>query len=164
MGHLKNSATSIHLNDPVLRYTITMSRISQALQILFDNLYLFSRMGLIKWDHGHYSVLSCKFWLYADLLNIIRFSYELKSEITDQIDRQSLNLKHGQHSLYSTLRCVANRRPDLILQLVRNVADVWLPLNGAGVLELSRGATGLCGTVSSFLGLVSAWKNTRKLM
>ena len=164
--HLQSSAVSVHINNPVLRYTITLSRISRALQMFFDNLYLFSKLGLIKLDHSNLWSLSCKFWLYADILNIVRLSYEIKNDVIEQLNRQDVNGKH--HTVCSACKCLFNtvkynRRPEIFLELVKNLCEVWVPVNATGAVKISPGAVAFCGTVSSLLGLVSVWKNTYKI-
>lgn len=160
---MRGAAVSIHINDPILRYSITLSRISSALQFLCDNIYLFSTVGLVSLDQGSLASLSSKLWLYADVMNIIRVSYEIKQEINEQFNRQSSNLKHFDHSLYSTCRCVMSRRPDLFVDLVKNMSDVWLPVHSSGLARLSPGFIGFCGTISSVLSASTVWQKSRKL-
>ena len=161
--HMRGAAVSIHINDPILRYSMTLSRISSALQFLCDNVYLFSKLGLVKVDQGGLVSLSSKLWLYADFMNIIRVTYEIRHEINEQFDRQESYLKHSNHSLYSTCRCVMSRRPDLFVDLVKNLSDIWLPIHSSGVTTLSPGTVGFCGTVSSVLGAATIWQKSRKL-
>ena len=161
--HMRGAAVSIHINDPILRYSITLSRISSAFQFFCDNIYLFSKLGIVKLDQDNLVSISCKCWLYADLMNIIRVVYEIRHEINEQIDRQESNLNHSDHSFYSTCRCVMSRRPDLFVDLVKNVSDIWLPLHSSGYTTLSPGTVGFCGTVSSVLGAATIWQKSRKL-
>ena len=160
---MRGAAVSIHINDPILRYSMTLSRISSALQFFCDNVYLFSKLGLVELDQGGLVSLSSKLWLYADFMNIIRVTYEIRHEINEQFDRQESNLKHSNHSLYSTCRCVMSRRPDLFVDLVKNLSDIWLPIHSSGVTTLSPGTVGFCGTVSSVLGAATIWQKSRKL-
>ncbi|KAL5258340.1 hypothetical protein ACHWQZ_G008991 [Mnemiopsis leidyi] len=161
--HMRGAAVAIHINDPILRYSITLSRISSALQFLCDNVYLFSRLGLLRLDQGNLLSVSSKLWLYADLLNIIRVCYEIRHEIKEQIDRQESNIRNSKHSFYSTCKCVMVRRPDLVIDLVKNVSDVWLPVHASGLTQLSPGSVGLFGTVSSVLGAATIWQKSGKL-
>ena len=160
---MRGAAVAIHINDPILRYSITLSRISSALQFLCDNVYLFSRLGLLRLDQGNLLSVSSKLWLYADLLNIIRVCYEIRHEIKEQIDRQESNIRNSKHSFYSTCKCVMVRRPDLVMDLVKNVSDVWLPVHASGLTQLSPGSVGLFGTVSSVLGAATIWQKSGKL-
>lgn len=162
--HIQSAAVTIHIKDPILRYAITLSRISQAFQLLFDNLYLFSKIGLLRLDHQNLSSTSTKFWLYADLLNLIRVLYEIKRELGEQARIQEINLKHGKHTFYSTLRCTVARRPELFVEFLKHFSDIWLPLNSSGFVNISPGTAGLCGTISSVLGAIAVWDKTNKLL
>ena len=163
MEHLRSAAVSINIDDPILRYSITLSRISQAFQLLFDNFYLFSRLGLIRLEQGQMQSLATKFWLYADLLNLIRAGYEIQREMKDQQKRQKSNLKNYNHSFYGTCKSVVKRRPDLFIDLAKNLTDVWVPLNSLNITNHSPGVVGLCGTVSSVLSAMTIWDRSLKL-
>ena len=158
---LRAAATSIHLNDPVLRYTLTLSRISQALQLLCDNLYLFSRLGLLKLaSPSTLSSTSSKLWLYCDLLTLLRVCYEMRKEYRALRERHEMDERKG--GVVSTCRDLVSRRPELVSSLVGVAADVWLPLNSCGVISVSPGVIGLCGTVSSVISARDMWSKTQK--
>lgn len=46
------------------------------------------------------------------------------------------------------------------MQLVSDICDLSIPLSGLGLVKLDDGIVGLAGTVSSLIGLHSAWKRT----
>ena len=158
---LRAAASSIHLNDPVLRYTLTLARISQSIQLLCDNLYLFSKVGLIKFcSPSTLSSTSSKLWLYCDILTLLRVCYEMRKEYRAISERHEMDTR--EVGLVSTCREVTKRRPELVTSFVGAAADVWLPLNSCGVINVSPGVVGLCGTVSSLISARDLWWKSQK--
>lgn len=51
----------------------------------------------------------------------------------------------------------------LLLDTVKNVADIFLPLSSLGYINLSPGIQGLLGLISSLLSLMCVWDSTLKL-
>ena len=106
--------------------------------------------------------ISNNFWLYADLLHIVRNVYELRHELNEQISRQKTEVEHSGECLIGALRAVISRRPDLAVELIRTLADVCLPLHNCKVVNISPGWLGLFGTISSVLGAKSVWDQSKK--
>lgn len=46
------------------------------------------------------------------------------------------------------------------IQLVSDLCDLAIPLSGLGYVKLDDGIVGIAGTVSSLIGVWSAWKKT----
>jgi hypothetical protein len=51
-------------------------------------------------------------------------------------------------------------RSQVVTQLVSDCCDLVVPSASLGLVELDDGIVGLAGTVSSIIGLQSAWRKT----
>jgi hypothetical protein len=61
------------------------------------------------------------------------------------------------------VRCLSENKP-VILDLVKNCADLVLPLEAMGHIHASPGVQGLAGIVSSVIGIVTTWQPLLRLV
>jgi len=127
---LHASVASVGHPDIVLRVTITLSRISNAMFLLCDHFIWLHRAKLINVDVDGWNELSNRWWLYGDIMNLARDIYEVQKEGSFLLENKPL-----------------------LVDLVKNVADIILPLAALGYLKAPRIAAFL-GVVSSILGTV----------
>ncbi|XP_005094067.1 peroxisomal membrane protein 11B [Aplysia californica] len=170
---------SIHLTDSVLRYTITLSKLNQAVYLLFDHIIWAGRVGLAMIDKDKWSKLSAQFWIVTLILNLVRDIYEicivLSSELKARTERSSRSLYKNGLSDHKTAskpiltnsqlvkKCVEENKP-LFLDLVKNLSDLVLPLEALGHVKASPGVQGLVGTISSVIGVWQSWNPLLRLV
>ena len=109
---LRSSVASVGHPDIVLRVTITLSRISNAMFLLCDHFVWLHRAKVINVDVDGWNELSNRWWLYGDIMNLARDIYEVQRE--------------GSF--------IWENKP-LLLDLVKNLADIILPLAALGDLS-----------------------------
>lgn len=166
MDHVRSASATIHLNDPFLRYSITLSNISQAFQVLFDHAFIFSKLGFLKFENKAIQKHANKFWLYADILNIFRACYEIHREVQAQkVQRNQKYLVEDteNQTVANLLNECVSKRPEVFLDLLKNVCDVFLPLNSLEIVRIGPGMSGALGTISSLLGAMTVWDVNLKL-
>jgi len=127
---LHSSVASVGHPDIVLRVTITLSRISNAMFLLCDHFIWLHRAKVINVDVDGWNELSNRWWLYGDIMNLARDIYEVRKEGSFLLENKPL-----------------------LVDLVKNLADIVLPLAALGYLKAPRIAAFL-GVVSSLLGTV----------
>lgn len=125
-----SSLASVGHPDIVLRITITLSRISNAMFLLCDHFIWLHRAKVINVDVEGWNELSNRWWLYGDIMNLARDIYEVRKEGSFLLENKPL-----------------------LVDLLKNLADIILPLAALGYLRAPRLAAFL-GVVSSILGIV----------
>ena len=95
--------------DIVLRITITLSRISNAMFLFCDHFIWLHRAKVINVDVDGWNELSNRWWLYGDIMNLARDIYEVRKEGSFVLENKPL-----------------------LVDLVKNLADIILPLAALG--------------------------------
>ena len=106
---LHSSVASVGHPDIVLRVTITLSRISNAMFLLCDHFIWLHRAKVINVDVDGWNELSNRWWLYGDIMNLARDIYEVRKEGSFLLENKPL-----------------------LVDLVKNLADIVLPLAALG--------------------------------
>ncbi|XP_054720442.1 peroxisomal membrane protein 11B-like [Uloborus diversus] len=159
---LYSALSSLHLDDPHLRFSITFSRINMALYLFSDHIIWLGRTGLLNIDKDKWSKLSYQLWLYYLTMNLYRDIYEISS-IVNRWNSGDLNTelqcgkKKPSNSLIYKLNMLCKLlklRKDLALDSIKNACDVCLPLAQLGYLKISPRAIGVLGTISSLAGIL----------
>ena len=164
IDHLKKASRTIHLADPVLRLTITLSQINRGFYLLFDHIIWAGRVGLITVDVEYWKKLSSKFWLVALVLGLVRDAYELL--LAYQVERKrQRETGHSREEPSSriTFLTTLQHNPSVVLDAVKNGADFFIPPYNIGLIKLPTGIIGLLGTISSLVGLYTIWNDSTKL-
>jgi hypothetical protein len=90
-------------------------------------------------------------------------SLYLLQQTQQLIQQQSASSSSAQQKA-ETIESLRRRQFEFFLELLRNLFDVPIPLTGlsqtvAGVIP--TGMVGLCGTVSSIIGIQQVWSKTK---
>jgi peroxin-11B len=165
---------SLHITDDVIRWTVTLSKISQAIFLFFDHIIYFHNLGVIKTDKAKWSKISAQFWFFSLALNLTRNFYDLSNIAKMEMSKQQKK-ENGQHSNGAVSRiprntsalsvgwqCVCDNKP-VFLDLLKNASDLILPLNTLGKVDASAGVQGFLGIISSAIGVVTVWNPNLKL-
>ncbi|XP_030596601.1 peroxisomal membrane protein 11B isoform X2 [Archocentrus centrarchus] len=180
---LEAAKRAIHLSDSVLRLCLTISHLNRAMYFACDNVLWAGKTGIIsKLDQHKWSQRSFRYYLFALILNLTRDAYELhllmereahsrttksppspSSSIPLPADHLSpLSLPATQpinfRWLYRQLHLVATvlySNPPLLLDLVKNSCDIFIPLDRLGIYPTGPGFVGACGLASSVLSILT---------
>ncbi|XP_060074179.1 peroxisomal membrane protein 11B-like [Ylistrum balloti] len=178
LDFVKAALKSFHIKDTVLRLTITMSKINQACFLLFDHIIYAHNVGLITTDKKKWSQISARFWVVSLILNLARNVYDLVNIVQEEMRQQQSQEKHGQqingdtdhskrtsrsHNTNIVGKIVMQNKP-VMLDLVKNLADLVLPLSTLGKVDASAGTQGFLGLISSAAGIASVWDSSLKLV
>jgi hypothetical protein len=145
---LCSARESIRLNDDVLRITLTMSKIATALLIMVDNLLWLARVGICEIDRRKWFLTSCRLWLYAITMNLIRDWFEVKRTTAGTTNVLNRMRKRDSDSL-SDLMAWINAYPALAVDIVKNSCDFFIPMSALNYCPLSGKMIGVLGLVSS---------------
>lgn len=190
---LDSALKTIHIEDHFLRYILTLANINQALYLVLDNTLWLNSIGIIHLNKkAKLLEYSNKFWLFSLLLNLARNLNEILAIIQgtefinnqDPFNKYTFNEASGVYTskpphsqsfsrsakkfLIKVLKivcllCLNKSYHPLVLDTLKNVFDIFLPLSGLKFIDLSPGMQGLCGLMSSLIGLIILWDTRLKL-
>ena len=154
---------TIHLTNPALRFLVTMVKISRGLYLLLDHLIWAARMNLVTIDNRFWGRLSNRFWALAIFLSLLRDLYELLVAVRlerNRLSQYSISSSPSARELVSNV--VTNNQP-LVIDMVKNSTDLWIPLSRLDLVYLPSGLVGLLGVISSIAGLMTSYDQRWKL-
>lgn len=159
---LEAAKRSIHLKDTVLRLCLTLSHLNRAMYFACDNLLWAGKTGLMpKLDQSKWSQRSFRYYLFALILNLVRDVYELRllveceSRSRGTKGEESHTTPCGVSSQLQLLVSVLHHNPPLLLDLVKNSCDLFVPLDRLGIYSTGPGWVGACGLTSSLLSILT---------
>ncbi|XP_039978670.1 peroxisomal membrane protein 11B [Xiphias gladius] len=180
MEALEAAKRAIHLSDSVLRLCLTISHLNRAMYFACDNVLWAGKAGLIsKLDQHKWSQRSFRYYLFALILNLTRDVYEIRllmecearyraaksppspypsttlSSPTAPADVAlpfiSVRVRRQLHLLVTVLYS----NPPLLLDLLKNSCDIFIPLDRLGMYPTGPGFVGACGLASSVLSILT---------
>ncbi|KAG5674600.1 hypothetical protein PVAND_004554 [Polypedilum vanderplanki] len=171
-----SSLKSIHYSDAWIAFTSTVTKICQAIFLLTDHIIWLSRSGLFKnIDTPKWSQRSNRYWVVSLIMSIIRDVYEINRVISSFTSYKDLTqcIASSMFSIRSTkdiTRCASSLAEFLVtykhitIDTIKNVCDLFIPLNGLGYTKLSPKVIGLLGVISSLMGLIVVLDPSCKLL
>lgn len=175
----------MHLSDVVLRFCITVSHLNRALYFACDNVLWAGKSGLApRVDQEKWAQRSFRYYLFSLIMNLSRDAYEIRLLMEQESSACSRRLKGSgggvpggietggagspgtpggslpQVALKLRLRVLLLARvlrghPPLLLDVVRNACDLFIPLDKLGLWHCGPGIVGFCGLVSSILSILT---------
>ena len=165
MDLLRASLHTLHLVNPIHRLLITLSKINRGLYLLFDHIVWAAKLKLITADAARWNKTASRFWTIAVVFGLLRDIYDLlivfKAELAQSATTQGR--RNRGRSLSSAVSRTLVNHPALALDLLKNSTDIFIPLSNLQVVNMSSGAVGLMGVVSSLCGLIALWNDSLKL-
>lgn len=181
LDFIQAALKSLHISDDVIRWTVTLSKISQSMFLLFDHIIYFHNLGIIKTDKAKWSKISAQFWFFSLALNLTRNFYDIANLVQLEMSKQQKRGNEMQPSngevtasytgrrtpnvgtLSVLVQCVCDNKP-VFLDLIKNTSDLVLPLNTLGKINASTGVQGFLGIISSMIGVATVWNPNLKLV
>uniref|UniRef100_A0A1A7WZH8 Peroxisomal biogenesis factor 11 beta n=1 Tax=Iconisemion striatum TaxID=60296 RepID=A0A1A7WZH8_9TELE len=167
---LQAAKRSIHLSDSVLRLCLTISHLNRAMYFACDNVLWVGKTGLVsKLDQKKWSQRSFRYYLFALILNLTRDLYELGLLLDSETRYQSTKGPPSPaepasssssplvwlHGRLRQILTVLHNNPPLLLDLLKNSCDIFIPLDRLGIYPTGPGFVGTCGLVSSVLSIIT---------
>ncbi|KAI5087487.1 peroxisomal membrane protein 11B [Silurus meridionalis] len=173
---LEAAKRAIHLSDCVLRLCITVSHLNRVMYFICDNLLWAGKTGLLpRLDQDKWSQRSFRYYLFALILNLTRDVYEIHGLMERERRTSKAHLSgavENDESSSSTPRCasvfsariqqqlrllsaVLRSNPPLLLDTLKNLCDVFIPLDKLGLYPTGAGFVGACGLTSSLLSILT---------
>ncbi|XP_078393021.1 peroxisomal membrane protein 11B [Cetorhinus maximus] len=176
---LEAAKRAIHLSDLVLRFCITVSHLNRAMYFGCDNLLWAGKVGLVpSLDQDKWSQRSFRYYLFALIMNLSRDAYEISvlgerearcqgkagTEAGGGGDGAAGAALAGRARARLCLLCrVLRSNPPLLLDVLKNCCDLFIPLDRLGLLKTSPGVVAFCGLSSSILSILTICQPWLKL-
>lgn len=161
--HFHVALKTIHLHNPVQQLLVTLARINRGLYLLMDHIVWVGKVKLLDVNTAKWSHAAARFWLLAVIFSLCRDLYELWAALMVERSRLRHDTTGGSQTLRTALERTAHNNPAIVMDTVKNVTDVFLPLQSLEFINLPGGVIGLLGVVSSLCNLASIWEGTLKL-
>uniref|UniRef100_A0A8D0H940 Peroxisomal biosis factor 11 alpha n=1 Tax=Sphenodon punctatus TaxID=8508 RepID=A0A8D0H940_SPHPU len=163
---------TMQLPDLVPRFCLTASNLTRFLYFICDTVLWARSVGLLldiekkKWRDG-----ATKCYYYSLMMNLARDLYEIcwRMEHIAQAEKTKQNPSvHGEQDqdllclgicglqpFISLLISTLWKHPPLLLDTVKNLCDLSSPLNQLRIYKTNQGVIGLCGLISSLVGILT---------
>ena len=168
VDNFRAALQTIHLRNPLLRLLVTLTKLNRGLYLMIDHLVWAYRMRLVRINIDSWSKHANRFWLLAIFLALVRDTYEFIRAV--HVERKRIqqyssgpNSKETAVSIRSVLHSVVCNNPAVVVDLVKNSADFFIPLSRLDILYIPSGIVGLLGVVSSLAGISADFNEQLKL-
>ncbi|XP_064472785.1 peroxisomal membrane protein 11B-like [Ornithodoros turicata] len=165
---LHSALATIGLPNVPLRLCLTLTRLAYALYMLVDNLVWLHQVGLITIDKDGWYHTANKLWLVSAVAALARDLYEVSELLTLYLGGGGAPALRSRCKQISTLSELGVQfltvHRSLVLDLVKNFADFWLPYTALGYTGLRPGTIGLLGIISSLAGIMPMFQPSLKLV
>nr|XP_046164040.1 peroxisomal membrane protein 11A [Oncorhynchus gorbuscha] len=184
LGNTVNSIDAakrtLQLSDPVLRLCLTVANLNRALYFICDNVLWARNVGLVPGiDKERWSLnASCCYFLSL-VMSLTRDVYVITQTMVQRTRDRQFQKKMDQHLndnpdvatvivpqldaflflLFESLKS----HPSVTLDTLKNICDIFIPLDRLGVYRSNPGVVGFCGLISSLLGIVSVLHPSLKI-
>ncbi|XP_010083972.1 PREDICTED: peroxisomal membrane protein 11B, partial [Pterocles gutturalis] len=169
---LEAAKRAIHLSDMVLRFCLPLSHLTPAMYLACDNVLWAGKAGLLHGlDQEKWSQRAFRYYLFALVVNLSRDAYEIRVLMEREASGKrakgsgnglQLRADNGLQQLGLRLQIqlrllihVLRNNPPLLLDVVKNACDIFIPLDKLGLYKTSPGFVGLCGLTSSILSILT---------
>ncbi|KAL1966993.1 hypothetical protein VTN77DRAFT_3737 [Rasamsonia byssochlamydoides] len=157
--HLKAAAVAFDNKnpvDPVLRHLAVGRQLGYAGYLTLDTVTLVDAIGFRKFEaakklQNH----AYRAWLSGLIFSFVAGVYTLWRL---QEKEKTINLKEGEGVVEA--KKIQRERAAARIQLVSDICDLTVPLSALGYVNFDDGLVGIAGTISSLIGVWSAWKKS----
>lgn len=173
---IEASKASIQLSDPVLCYSLTAANLNRVFYFTCDTVLWVRSVDLVsdinkeKWRHR-----ASQCYFYSLLFHLARDVYvimncmekERKCKRKDGANGPTPNpsntlLKSLENFLFILFLSLKNH-PPVLLDTIKNMCDLFSPLDRLGFFKTNPGFIGICGLVSSIVGILTVTNPQLKL-
>ncbi|XP_058521577.1 peroxisomal membrane protein 11A isoform X2 [Ochotona princeps] len=163
---------SIHATDPVPRLCLTLANLNRVIYFICDTMLWVKSVGLATGiSKEAWRRRAARHYYYFLLLSLARDVYEISLQMGrvahdrakkekgssqgpcgyNVADEETEWLQSFLLLLFRSLK----RHPPLLLDTVKNLCDILIPLSQLGIYKSNRGLIGLGGLVSSVTGIIT---------
>jgi hypothetical protein len=159
----RSALDTIHLQNPLLRFLITLTKVNRGVYLLIDHLVWAQRMRLITIDSKYWSWVSNQCWMLALILGLLRDLYEVFMAWSSEKERLGKYLSYDESVTTKAMFSVVQNNPAICVDIIKNGGDLLIPISRLDMVYVPGGIIGLLGVISSLAGLVATYNERLKL-
>ncbi|KAG9330486.1 hypothetical protein JZ751_024211 [Albula glossodonta] len=166
VNSLDAAKRTLRLSDPVLRLCLTVSNLNRALYFICDNVLWARKVGLLQdLDKERWRLNASRYYYFALVMSLTRDAYVIaqimvqrarhRQKAGQQMDGHAAGASHFLPKVDAFLSLLfesLRNHPPVVLDTVKNVCDLLIPLDRLGIYQTNAGVVGFCGLLSSLLG------------
>lgn len=179
MSSVDAARKTLHLTDPVLRFCLTVANLNRALYFICDNVLWARSINLIQdIDKDRWGLNATRYYFYSLMMNLVqdvyliiqlmipksldeRYRQKVDRHLSESPDAAPVIIPQLDAFLFLLIESLRSH-PALALDVLKNVCDLFVILDKMGIYRTNEGVTGLCGLVSSLLGILLVLKPSLK--
>lgn len=179
LGNIVHAIVAAHkaslLPCAIPRFFLTASNMNRVMYFACDTVLWVKSVGLLsdinekKWRNW-----ATKCYYYSLVINLVKDFYELcwrmKQATCSQKPKKTSTaggpkfqkmafLTNGELQTFLLLAFLTLKDyPPLLLDMVKNLCDIFSPLDRLGIYKTNPGVIGLCGVISSLVGILTVMR------
>ncbi|KAK7891346.1 hypothetical protein WMY93_023309 [Mugilogobius chulae] len=163
---------TMQITDPVLCLSLTAANLSRALYFICDNLLWLRNVGLIRDINKEcWNLQASRCYLFSLTMNLIRDAYVIGQLMVQRARDKDFKRKMDAHlsespevaeavvpqldALLFILLQIVKSHPAVALDTLKNMCDLFIPMDKLGIYQSNAGVVGFCGLMSSVIGIVT---------
>nr|XP_060611173.1 peroxisomal membrane protein 11A [Anolis sagrei ordinatus] len=164
---------SAQLPNVIPRLCLTASNLNRAMYFICDTVLWVKSVGLVSnVDKKKWRDWATRCYYYSLMMNLAEDLYELcwRMERMARMQSPKEDSSSCSHNVDESLLpfplflCLALRKhPPLLLDTVKNLCDLSSPLDRLGIYRSNPGIIGICGLISSLVGILTIAKPQLRL-
>ncbi|MBN3307772.1 PX11A protein, partial [Amia calva] len=171
---------TLHLSDPMLRFCLTVANLNRALYFICDNALWVRSIGLLPdLNKDRWSLHASRYYFVSLVMNLTRDVYKIYNIMERRARDKRFQQKTNEHlndnrdvacvlvpklDAFLLLLCESLRaNPAVLLDTVKNLCDLFIPMDKLGIYRTNAGVVGFCGLMSSLLGILSVLKPSLRI-
>ncbi|KAM8861967.1 peroxisomal membrane protein 11A [Synchiropus picturatus] len=180
VNSIEAAKRTVRLSDRVLSLCLTAANLSRALYFLCDNTLWAQNVRLISHiDKERWSLNASRFYLVSLVMNLTTDLYFIVQLMTQKAKDKDFRRQMESHlsecpevaevvvprldALVFLLLSSLKSDPTVALDTLKNICDLFIPLDKLGIYKSNAGVVGFCGLVSSLIGLLTVLQPKLKI-
>ncbi|XP_053742644.1 peroxisomal membrane protein 11A [Synchiropus splendidus] len=180
VNSIEAAKRTVGLSDRVLSLCLTTANLSRALYFLCDNTLWAQNVRLISHiDKERWSLNASRFYLVSLVMNLTTDLYFIVQLMTQKAKDKDFRRQMESHlsecpevaevvvprldALVFLLLSSLKSDPTVALDTLKNICDLFIPLDKLGIYKSNAGVVGFCGLVSSLIGLLTVLQPKLKI-
>ncbi|XP_072291606.1 peroxisomal membrane protein 11A [Eucyclogobius newberryi] len=163
---------TVRITDPVLCLSLTAANLSRACYFVCDNLLWLQNVGLVRGvDKERWGLHASRCYFFSLIMNLIRDSYvigqlmvqrardkefqrEMDARLSESAEVAEAVVPQLDALVFILLKIVKSN-PAVALDALKNICDLFIPMDRLGIYQSNAGVVGFCGLMSSVIGIVT---------
>lgn len=180
VNSIEATKQNLKLADPVLRLCLIVANLNRALYFICDNVLWARNVGLFRdINKARWSLNASRLYFLSLVMSLTRDVYVISQIMVHRARDKRFQQKITQHLgdspdvatvvipqldaflflLFESLK----GHPAVALDMMKNICDLFIPLDKLGIYPSNAGVVGFCGLISSLLGIVSLLQPSLKM-